>query len=269
MWRYLVVATSIALVACGAQDENLHPNEPVAQPDPKKAQQEAGERERQASIARDERRKAILAKLRPVTGECTDEAQIDADLAAMSDVTPEERENASREARSISHAKRWDRWKIVADDVSKTMRAKLDLKGGGDDLDAASAEVAAARAKLKTLSCPSGDSWDGGRLTADFETWATPIESKLAEEKRCRADEECSANRAARPLCAALENKKMHSAQMAKERANPSGVVNKSYLNELGHAIQSDDDEIAQGRASYARATKKPFSEARCAKPKP
>jgi hypothetical protein len=105
-------------------------------------------------------------------------------------------------------------------------------------------------------------------LVSTTTDWADRIRRAATAEKVCRTSTECLADRAAKPLCEALSEKKGHQADLAKEKANPAGVVNLAYLHDIGQALQDDDDRIAEAKRAYSAATKLPFRESRCAKKK-
>lgn len=85
-----------------------------------------------------------------------------------------------------------------------------------------------------------------------------------AEIAQCRADSRCVWKRVSEPLCEALKNKRLYQQDMAKERANPSGVVNIKYLHELGVEIQSCDENIAMFRKDYREQMHRALDEAKC-----
>jgi hypothetical protein len=63
-------------------------------------------------------------------------------------------------------------------------------------------------------------------------------------------------------LCQATLSRVDLKAQIAREKANPSGVVDLKRLHDLGEALQSAEDTLRGYGASYAKGMGKPFSAA-------
>ncbi len=85
-----------------------------------------------------------------------------------------------------------------------------------------------------------------------------------AEIAQCRANPKCTWERVSAPLCEALANKRAYQQDMAKERANPSGIVNIKYLHDLGAEIQLCDANITMFRKDYSEQMHRNFNEGSC-----
>ena len=108
-----------------------------------------------------------------------------------------------------------------------------------------------------------------------IEATMVHIRQGVAKEKACRADKKCMAARAAKaeakraeeqffdsvvqPICTADQAREAALAAMARERANPSGYVNKSFLHEQGAIVQDAQDQIAAAGPAYAKVRHHPW----------
>ena len=72
--------------------------------------------------------------------------------------------------------------------------------------------------------------------------------------------------RAAKPICETLGDRRSMVRQLAVERSNPAGVVDLRLLHNLGERIQADDRLLAEHRAEYVAIMHKPFDESSCPK---
>jgi hypothetical protein len=79
---------------------------------------------------------------------------------------------------------------------------------------------------------------------AQVEQWTAAKEKAVAAEKQARED-------VIVPLCDAHITLENLYASMARERANPSGVVNLAELHQIGRMIQETKDEIAAQTPAY------------------
>jgi hypothetical protein len=205
----------------------------------------------------------LAAKFR---GQCSERDGIEKAVAAIQPEVPADR----KDALAIELRRRWAdrrdyRFKSQAEKIERELKEPTHIEAV-ENLDTVNGEIAQVRGMLEGLQCGS-DAYSGlAQVRTDVDAWAAKVEQEVAKERACRADGECMAVRASKPLCEALRDKRGHQEDLAKERANPAGVVNLTYLHDLGQAIQDADERIAQARRDYAKATKKPFSEARCAK---
>lgn len=77
-----------------------------------------------------------------------------------------------------------------------------------------------------------------------------------AAEKACRADAKCMTNRAftndvVKPLCEADSDREQMLAEIAAERSNPGGVVDKELLHNDGNAVLRDQQTIKELQPRY------------------
>lgn len=92
----------------------------------------------------------------------------------------------------------------------------------------------------------------------------TEIKVLLDAETACRSSAPCLGGRAASQLCQLIPNRAAAAADIAKERANPGGVVDLQKLHDLGQNVQDFDAAIAKWKTSYASLLHKPFTMAAC-----
>jgi hypothetical protein len=131
--------------------------------------------------------------------------------------------------------------------------------GGVSKMTEAVQRVAANMVKLRDV-----DSALATKLQPDVDTWIENGRKFAEAEQACLASPKCQEGRAAKPVCEAIELRNSLAVDMAKEKSNPSGYVNASYLNKLGRAIQDADTDIQERKQDFATAKKKPFSAAMC-----
>jgi hypothetical protein len=136
------------------------------------------------------------------------------------------------------------------------------------DLDAVPTEARKALARIADI----GLDLTGRTLPQDKrdEGW-DQINGFVAKEKACRADKKCMADRAARkaeeqffatvvqPMCQADQERESALADMAHERANPSGYVNKVLLHDLGATVQAAQEQLAAMLPSYVKVRHHPW----------
>ena len=158
----------------------------------------------------------------------------------------------------------------VAADIRKdVMRgiqaAKLDLSGGAFEEDTRRM-LDGLKRKIDTVHC--FEAAPDQELDAAFIAFRSRVEGALVQERTCRASKECMLKREilniTLEICEDVQDRNEAAAAMKAERANPSGVVDLALLHDLGARIQSDNVQIAQGKADYQRVAKKPFNEALC-----
>lgn len=101
-------------------------------------------------------------------------------------------------------------------------------------------------------------------LIAKARSLADRIEHDIAAETACRASARCLDERAAATACSALADKRALVDDMARERSNPSGVVDLVTLHELGADIQVKEGIYAAAVADFRAQRHKPFSESLC-----
>lgn len=120
---------------------------------------------------------------------------------------------------------------------------------------AAQYRVAAAR-----LNAIAADLVPGSQLTPkQLDAACAKEAARIAKEKACRASKPCMAERDfdARELpamCAADQQLGEDRAGMAREKANPSGVVDLELLHRYGVAIQTDQAILAGFLPEFAMA---------------
>ena len=108
--------------------------------------------------------------------------------------------------------------------------------------------------------------------TAKTEQWVSAMQAAVVVEKACRVDKKCMAKRAAEeaeakfltdvvnPLCAADSSREEARAAIAREKANPGGVVDVTLLHDLGITIQNAEDEMKPLRPRYLAVRHHPFT---------
>ena len=94
---------------------------------------------------------------------------------------------------------------------------------------------------------------------------AALVAKMVTNERACRADKKCVDARAAKkaeaaffaavvsPMCAADKAREMAAADMAHERANPSGYVDKKKLYDDGAIIQQSKEQLAAMASEYSK----------------
>lgn len=128
-----------------------------------------------------------------------------------------------------------------------------------ETLDSVKALPQTVREAAAMLRCDEGalsgkDLSDAQALEQKAIAWADAEDKVVAEEEAARAD-------AVLPLCEAtwgLENAK---AELAQEKANPSGVHDLVRMHKAGEAIQYYQTLIAQFRPRYAAARHHAFTD--------
>lgn len=130
------------------------------------------------------------------------------------------------------------------------------------ELDALPATESAALARINEISVDLGGK---DVMPADKVAEAlAEMRGFIAKERACRADGKCMAARAARkaaeefftsvvsPMCEADKSREAAEAGIAKERANPSGVVDLNVLHSLGAEVQDAKEQIKSLAPAYA-----------------
>jgi hypothetical protein len=97
------------------------------------------------------------------------------------------------------------------------------------------------------------------------------IQGFVAKEKACRADPKCMGVRTARkaeeaffasvvqPMCSADQGREAAIADMARERANPSGFVDKKLLHDRGADLQGSLEQLAALMPAYVKVRHHPW----------
>jgi hypothetical protein len=87
----------------------------------------------------------------------------------------------------------------------------------------------------------------------------------VAAERACRGDAKCVAARAAKkaeadffaavvsPMCEADKIRELAAADIARERANPSGVVDLNYLHQAGEQMQTAQQQLKELSPAYVK----------------
>lgn len=120
----------------------------------------------------------------------------------------------------------------------------------------------------------------GTRLESNYsaaEAWAAADDAAINQEQACRMTRGCVAARnAARAkadleatvggICEFLSRRAEDVREIAREKANPSGVVDLNVLHVRGGDIQWIDDQLIGLKNHYAALVHKPFALAVCPK---
>jgi len=229
-------------------------------------QRHARVQERHASIAavsaERTRLDGVAGRLK---GTCEDAALVDATIAQVpGDVPQAERDEIVARFREKARKRRDEHLQQIKGRIESAMRRRVNLTEAADP-ESARAPVQEVQRLVAEAACPNEGRLDLlAELAGRVEAWAAATEKGIQEEKACRATPSCIGGRVAKPLCEAIQRRKDLAADIARERANPAGVVNLTYLNQLGREVQDTDDEIANLKKDYASAAKKPFSESVC-----
>lgn len=88
---------------------------------------------------------------------------------------------------------------------------------------------------------------------AKVDAWSAAEDAVLAAETKARAD-------VIVPLCDAHTNLENLQADLAREKTNPSGVVDLAELHKIGRMIQVAQGQIAELNPQYAAVRKHPYA---------
>lgn len=202
--------------------------------------------------------------IKQLTGRCDDADRVSSALASPAEKVPvSDRESLASDLKDRATKRRQDHVAHVEAHVRHRMQ-KRDLEGI-DDLSKVSSEVDDVKKEVASLKCERGPD-DSATLRANVDQWAADVAKQIAAEETCRKSPECLGARLAKPLCETIEERRQLEKDLARERANPAGVVNLNYLHQLGSAMQDADRKIADLKKDYAVTTKRPFSDAACKK---
>jgi hypothetical protein len=134
-----------------------------------------------------------------------------------------------------------------------------------DDLNSVDANVSTAMARLAVIAADLGQDRQPDSVTAPIAASTAGIPQRVATERACRASTSCMADRAAKkaevvfyetvvtPMCAADKSRDLARADIARERANPSGTVDRTVLHADGLAIQTAQKSFADLTPRYAK----------------
>lgn len=118
-------------------------------------------------------------------------------------------------------------------------------------------------------------------LEPQVQAWRTQLAKDVADDEACRSTPACMKQRredtakaerqrqlveVVPDLCQAVADRRVMIAEMARERANPSGIVDRQLLHDDGARLQSDNEQVTDLTAHYIAITHKPFSETVCPK---
>jgi hypothetical protein len=192
------------------------------------------------------------------------------------------------EYRTLARSRREARIRSITFEIN----ARFDTKPALSELDdpsAARRSIPAAQALLDELRCY--DPGAAAQSQAQFTAWAAALETAVSDEEKCRETPQCLGQRetarvelVASPFEAALcevirdrhdtlRDQRDAAQDMARERRNPSGVVDMALLHDLGQRIQDDadrvkedDTKIAHLKTKFTSIAHRPFSDATCPK---
>ena len=110
------------------------------------------------------------------------------------------------------------------------------------------------------------------RHYADAEGWAARLDAEIDRTQTCVLTPGCMAARAAadvkevlEPVCALIAQRAKDVRDLAREKANPSGVVDLKLLHTIGEEIQwIDNEEMPARKARYTAEAHKPFNASLC-----
>jgi hypothetical protein len=232
-------------------------------------------------------------RLRALQGSCDDIASLE---AAKPTVFPRwddgmaqvrESEDAKRVAELHGLAKflRAKHMKALQDQFRATMGAEISLADPDAARRAGQRVVVNAGALVEQLRCYDADA--AAREQASLDGMPSRLEIAIAREEACKADPKCMGERQAAPVAASLceaiatrrdaaEGQRNALAGIVRERANPSGFVDKGLLHDLGADAQGSADRIREAdvkigglRGQYAKITHRPFADGSCPKVTP
>ena len=128
-------------------------------------------------------------------------------------------------------------------------------------IDAAECELADLQGKPAHLPPEDSVVVNENQTTLNMaRRWLRNWEQAVSDEEQCRqaADDSC----AAKPICDAIYAKKQDLAAIAKEKANPAGVVDLKELHDLGEMVQDQDKIIDTYTKAFPARRHKKFSAA-------
>jgi hypothetical protein len=256
-----------ARYAAASAERDRHSAERRAQSDPERSRrmQESAVRERAVRTeAKEDAR--VRDALKALRGSCRELDELEATIEPpLAELEPETRGEVAARIRKRVEDRRREHASLITSKVEHAMGQRSDM-AEVESPDDGLGQVEEARRTLAELDCYRPDASRAADLRVRLDAWAASVERGVAEEKRCRATPLCMGDRIAEPLCEAIRDRRLCFEQMATERRNPSGYVNKGTLHDLGRQIQDDDAKIAALRKEYAHVARVPFSEARCPK---
>lgn len=162
----------------------------------------------------------------------------------------------------MASKRRTERTRMVSGQVTNAMQRRQQVLAELDDPEVALAPAAEVRTMLENLRCYQPEPTDASvKLAADVEVWTATMRRAVENEKQCRATPRCMDERAAKPVCDAIEMRRSAVQDIARERSNPGGAVDLHFLHQLGQNIQDADAQLPGLRAEYKAIRKKPLSD--------
>jgi hypothetical protein len=133
------------------------------------------------------------------------------------------------------------------------------------DLNSLPASVSSSMARLAAIAVDLGEDHLPDSVTAPVAASTAGIPQRVATERACRTNNSCMADRAAKkaevlfyenvvaPMCVADKNRDLARADIARERANPSGVVDRNALHAASAAIHTAQKSFEDLTPQYAK----------------
>jgi hypothetical protein len=149
-----------------------------------------------------------------------------------------------------------------------TPRRSKDLALARQISDAIADSVADAECKLAALSgkqiqgtpADAAKLKDARRMIGLAKRWVIDWNAEIDSEVECRKTDQCVASE----ICEAMARRAADVQAIARERANPSGVVDLVKLHDVGEDIQAQDDIIKDGVALFPYRRGKSFAPSMC-----
>ncbi len=191
-------AFTMLLVACGPGEavvQATSPSDPSAANRPDAGADDSADRDRNTRDAEAlaKLKADVLARAKPMTGECSDDALFQENLKLIPSDAPPGAQSISAELTDRKTKARDARWKAIAasveDDLEKARVAASRRwpEAKPTELSKTTKEIADLRSKLDTLKCSDRDAYaDLPKLKAKVEEWAAATERKIAELEKAR-----------------------------------------------------------------------------------
>lgn len=173
-------------------------------------------------------------------------------------------QNQAERQRSAEEHNKADMVRIDAEDAKRKTAYAARLAQAEVDAaakhEAAEHEYEAKRVQAQVVQ----QSRYAARKEAQDKKEAEEEAASVAEIAQCKANPKCTWERVSKPLCEAIQTRRGHVQDMAREKSNPSGFVNARYLRDLGSEIQTCDENIAMFRKDYREQMGRSFNENTC-----
>lgn len=170
-------------------------------------------------------------------------------------------ESIARQYERLARARRADRGRYLKWQVQDEIKTRV-VVGTDTDSSESATRFTTVQSNLDDLGCYDPDA--AASLQPSVDAWIAQSHKTIDEEKACRASPECTGRRLATPLCEALDWRRTTVQAMARERANPSGYVDRVKLHDLGEDLQSLDDQIKELQAQFQATTHRAFWASLC-----